>query len=186
VTREAIQQTLYDDRPIGQILKEMGVIAEAEIIQARKLQGEKGGRFGEILVGQGSVASKDVARALARQFGMEFLDSFERPQLDPILVEPFPLAFAKQQGFAPLFKRRGKVVVIISDPTQVTVLDDLAAVYGAGIEPNVGTPEFVLEVLNAQFDRKSGAQQVMGDIEDSEDLDSLAQDLEETTKDRRE
>ncbi len=40
-----------------------------------------------------------------------------------------------------------------------------------------------MEALNALYDRRTGAQQVMGDIEDSEDLDSLAQDLEDTTKD---
>ena len=176
-------QPLFDDRPIGQILKEMGLLSELEIKQVLQQQTERGGLFGEILVGQGSLASKDIARALALQFAMEYVDAFERAQLDPILIEPFPLAFAKQHGFAPLFKRRGKVVVAVADPTTVTVMDDLAAMYGMGIEPMVSTPEFVLEVLNAQFDRRTGAQQVMGDIEDSADLDSLAQDLEETTKD---
>jgi general secretion pathway protein E len=180
---ESMTQTSFDDRPIGQILKELGLLSEIEIKQALQAQKERGGLFGEVLVGQGSLASKDVARALALQFSMEYVDSFDRAQLDPILIEPFPLAFAKQHGFAPLFKRRGKVVVVVADPTTVTVLDDLAAMYGVGIEPMVSTPEFVLEVLNAQFDRRTGAQQVMGDIEDSADLDSLALDLEETTKD---
>jgi len=174
---------LFDDRPLGQILKTMGLVSEAEITQAKKTQQEKGGLFGEILVAQGSVAEKDVAKALAAQFGMEYLEEFDRQQLDPMLIEPFPLAFAKQHGFAPLFRRRGKVLVALADPTAVAVLDDLAALYGAGIEPVVGTMELVLAALNAQFDRRTGAQQVMGDIEDSEDLDSLAHDLEETTKD---
>ena len=180
---EPVTQTSFDDRPIGQILKELGLLSEVEIKQALVTQRERGGLFGEILVGQGSLASKDVARALALQFSLEYVDSFERAQLDPLLIEPFPLAFAKQHSFAPLFKSRGKVVVVVADPTTVTVLDDLAAMYGVGIEPMVSTPEFVLEVLNAQFDRRTGAQQVMGDIEDSADLDSLALDLEETTKD---
>ena len=175
--------TLFDDRPIGQIMKAMGIVSEAEITQARKTQQEKGGLFGEILVTQGSVAGKDVAKALAAQFGMEFMEEFDRQQLDPILIEPFPLIFAKQHLFAPLFKRRGKVLVALADPTSVSVLDDLAALYGLGLEPVVATEELVLSALNAQFDRRTGAQQVMGDIEDSEDLDSLAQDLEESTKD---
>jgi general secretion pathway protein E len=181
--KEAGIKTLFDERPLGQILRELGVVSEEEIKAALKAQQEKGGLIGEILVAHGAVSGRDVARALALQFGMEFIESFERKELDPILVEPFPLAFAKQHAVSPLYRRRGKVVVAVADPTSVTVLDDLAALYGSGIEPVVGTPEFVLEALNALYDRRTGAQQVMGDIEESEDLDSLAQDLEETTKD---
>jgi general secretion pathway protein E len=180
---EAKKLALFDDRPLGQVLKNMGVISEAEIAQALKVQKEKGGLLGEILVGQGAVASKDVARALAMQFGLEMLEDFERQQLDPILVEPFPLAFARQHCFAPLFKRRGKVVVALADPRATAILDDLAALYGAGVEPVVGTPETVMAALNAQFDRRTGAQQVMGDIEESADLGTIAHDLVETTKD---
>lgn len=173
----------FDERPLGQILRDLGVISDMELNQALKTQAEKGGLLGAVLQAQGSISAKDLARALAVQFGMEFVDHFDRTQLDPMLIEPFPLAFAKQYSFAPLFKRRGKVVVALSDPTNVMVLDDLAALYGAGIEPVVATPEFVLEVLNAQFDRRAGAQQVMGDIEESADLGTLAHDLEESTKD---
>lgn len=173
----------FSDQPLGQLLREQGVVSEDEIKQALKMQEEKGGLLGEILVAQGAVTSRDVARALSLQFGMPFVEAFELKELDPMLVEPLPLAFAKQHLVAPLYRRRGKVLVVIADPTSVTVLDDLATLYGAGIDPLVGTPEFVLEALNALYDRRTGAQQVMGDIEESEDLDSLAQDLEETTKD---
>ena len=173
----------FNELPLGQLLRDQGVVSEEEIKAALKIQQEKGGLLGEILVAQGAVTSRDVAQALALQFGMPFVEAFERKELDPMLVEPFPLAFAKQHLIAPLYRRRGKVLVVVADPTTVTVLDDLAALYGAGIEPMVGTPEFVLGALNALYDRRTGAQQVMGDIEESEDLDSLAQGLEDTTKD---
>jgi general secretion pathway protein E len=180
---EVRSKKLFDDRLIGQILKDMGVLSEAEITQALRTQQEKGGRFGEVLVGQGAVSQRDVAIALSSQFGMEFLEEFDKSQLDPNLVEPFSLAFAKQHGFAPLYRRRGKVVVALTDPTQVAVLNDLASLYGAGVEPVMALLDLVLTALNAQYDRRTGAQEVMGDIEGSEDLGSLAHDLEESTKD---
>ena len=183
MSTEATTHSLFDNRHLGQILKELGQLSDAELAEALKIQKEKGGRLGEVLVGQGVVSAQDVARSLALQFGFDHLEQFNPKQLDPALIEPFPLAFAKQRGFAPLYRVRGRVLVAMSDPTDVSVLDDLTSLYGTGIEPVVGTGELVLEILNSAYDRRTGAQQVMGDIQDSEDLDRLAHDLEETTKD---
>ncbi len=177
------EAALFDDRPLGQILKDLAQLSDTDIVAAMKAQQERGGLIGELLVEQGVVSRKEVARALARQFGMEYLDDVDPKQLDPGLIEAFPLAFARQRGFAPLYRRRGKVVVIISDPTDVSALDDLPSIYGVGVEPMVAPAELVGSALNSQYDRRTGAQQVMGDIQDSEDLDRLAHDLEETTKD---
>jgi len=174
---------VFDDRPLGQILKDAGHVSDAEITAALKVQTEKGGLLGQILVESGAVSEKEVVKALAVQFGLQHLDSYDPKQFDPGLIEPFTLAYAKQKGFAPLYRQRGKVVVAIGDPRNTAVLDDLAAVYGCGIEPVLASPESVTDILNVQFDRRTGAQQVMGEIGDSEDLDRLAHDLEESTKD---
>jgi general secretion pathway protein E len=174
---------LFDNRHLGEILREMGQLSDAELAEGLKVQKEKGGLLGEVLIGLGAVSANDVARALAAQFGFEHIEEFNPKQLDPLLIENFTLAFAKQGSFAPLWRVRGRVQVAIADPTNVTVLDDLASIYGTGIEPVVATSELVLAILNSAYDRRTGAQQVMGDIQDSEDLDRLAHDLEETTKD---
>ena len=173
----------FDNRPIGQILKELGHVSDTEIAQALKTQQERGGLLGQVLVDSGAVSQKELTRGLALQFGLEFLDAYDPKQFDPALVEPFALAYAKQKAFAPLYRKRGKVVVAVADPRDTGVLDDLAAVYGVGIEPVLATAESVTDMLNSLFDRKTGAQQVMGDIQESEDLDRLAHDLEESTKD---
>ncbi len=180
---ETMGEVVFDKRPIGQILKDGGLLTEAEIQAALRAQLEKGGRLGEVLVSQGQVSSRDVAQALSRQYGMELVTEVPKERLEPLLVEPFPLAYAKQHGFCPLYRRRGRVVVMVSDPTRVEVLNDLVALYGLGVDPVVGTSEAVFEYLNLQYDRRSGAQQVMGDIQESEDLDRLAHDLEETSRD---
>jgi len=180
---ETNRAMMFDQRPIGEILKGMGELSDAELGEALKLQNERGGRLGEILTAEGLVKVKDLARALGQQFGMAYLDEMDKEKLDPSLVEPFTLAFAKQHGFVPLFRRRGRVVLAVTDPTDTTVLDDVAAMLGAGVDSMVATPETVYALLTQQYDRKGGAQQVMGDIQDSEDLDQLAHDLEESTKD---
>lgn len=176
-------ETVFDRRPIGQILKDAGLLTEAEVQSALRVQQEKGGRLGEVLVALGQVSIKDVTAALSRQFGLEWVQEVPKDRLDPSLVESFPLAYAKQHGFCPLYRKRGRAVVMLADPTKVDVLSDLVALYGVGVDPVLGTPEAVFEYLNLQYDRRTGAQQVMGDIQESEDLDRLAHDLEESSRD---
>ncbi len=181
---EAVEPLNFDARPLGEILRHLGVLSLPELEQGLKAQREKGGRLGEILVGEGLISSRDVAEALGRQFGMELLrEEVPKDRLDPELVEPYPMVFARQRGFAPLYRRHGRVVVALTDPTDSTVLDDLTALYSCGVEPLVSTAEVVYSMLTVLYDRKGGAQQVMGDIQDSEDLDQLAHDLEGTTRD---
>lgn len=170
-------------RPIGQILKDLGHVSDGELREVLAFQQEKGGRLGEILVEKGMVQEGEVAQALAAQFGHEFLEKADPSTLDPGLIEAFPISYAKQHLFAPIRRVRGRIVVACADPTNLTLMDDLGALFAAEVEPLVTTSKVVLELVNVLFDRRSGAEQVMGDIKDSEDLNSIAMDLEDTTKD---
>ena len=71
-------------RLIGQILKEQGLIHEGMVQEALQSQRDRGGLFGELLVGMGAVEKLDVARALAEQAGLPFHDlDAEPPQPSP-------------------------------------------------------------------------------------------------------
>src|SRR5262249_24375560 len=61
-------------RLIGQVLKQLGVIHEGLVQEALSVQRQRGGRLGEILMSLGHVTRRDLARALAEQAGMPFLD----------------------------------------------------------------------------------------------------------------
>src|SRR5688572_14530264 len=61
-------------RLLGQVLKELKLVHEGMIQEALGVQKEKGGLIGRILVGLGHVAPKDLARALASQAGLPFVE----------------------------------------------------------------------------------------------------------------
>ena len=144
-------------RPLGQIMKDLGFVSDGELQEALALQLDKGGRLGEVLVEKGMVQEQEVARALAAQFGHEYLEKADPTQLDPGLIEAFPISYAKQHNFAPIRRLRGRVVVAWSDPTNLALMDDLGALFGAEIEPLVTTSKVVFELVNVLFDRRSGA-----------------------------
>lgn len=60
--------------PLGQILKRMELITEAQIQEALEIQRKRGGVIGQILVGMGYVAQEEVLLALAaQQQGLEII-----------------------------------------------------------------------------------------------------------------
>lgn len=60
--------------PLGQILKRMELVTEAQVQEALEIQRKRGGVIGQILVEMGYVAQEEVLLALAAQTGMELLE----------------------------------------------------------------------------------------------------------------
>jgi hypothetical protein len=62
-------------RPLGRVLVESGFLTQTELDNALEIQRERGGRLGEILVARGSMTGSGLARALAKQHGLELVQS---------------------------------------------------------------------------------------------------------------
>src|SRR3954470_9540602 len=83
-------------RPLGQILIQSFGLTPEKLDEALKLQSEKGGRLGEVLVGMKAVGEEEVTRALAAQLDLPFLRVIGVDDIDGELVKRVPINFAKQ------------------------------------------------------------------------------------------
>ncbi len=102
-------------KPIGEILKEKGLITEDYIKFALLEQKATGEKLGEVLVRAGMVTDLEIAKALAEQTGIPFLDiSVITP--DPKALEHIPINFAKNNLVLPFGIENGALMVFISDP----------------------------------------------------------------------
>jgi type IV pilus assembly protein PilB len=109
---------------IGELLVESGAIAPEQIeiiLQRMKLLGV---RFGEAGIELGFYAEEDLARVLAKQFGMEYVDlaSFSP---DSESLSEIPEDLTVRFGVVPLERSDGALVVATADPTEVKRLEHL-------------------------------------------------------------
>ncbi|HUU39454.1 MAG TPA: hypothetical protein VMW42_00790, partial [Desulfatiglandales bacterium] len=58
------------NRLIGEVLKETCSLSDEMLEEALKIQKEKGGRIGEILIQKGAISETDLLNALGILFGM--------------------------------------------------------------------------------------------------------------------
>ena len=62
-----------NNKPLGELLLDRGIINQSQFDQGLALQREKGGLIGEILVELGFVKEDDIAQALTAQYGFPYL-----------------------------------------------------------------------------------------------------------------
>ncbi len=102
-------------KPIGQLLKEAGVIREEHIQYAISVQKSVKKRLGDILLDLGFVTDYEVAEILAEQAQLEFLDlNSVSPSKEALSM--IPKNFSMQNNILPVSIEDGKLIVAISDP----------------------------------------------------------------------
>jgi len=91
-----------------------------------------------------------------------------------------PINFAKQSRLLPLRREEGSVVVAVADPLDTPALDHARMLVGASLLPVVASAGAIVDAINAVYDRAlNEAEQLVGEMEAQDDLDSVAHELEE-------
>jgi type IV pilus assembly protein PilB len=137
-------------RLLGQILKDLGVVHEGNVQEALALQREKGGRIGELLVELGHAQRQDVAKALATQAGMPFVDLAQRPP-SPEALAKVDHATARAFGIVPVALEDGELVVALADPLNAALLHDVEFAAGARVRGAVADDEQIRAALERYY-----------------------------------
>jgi type IV pilus assembly protein PilB len=153
---------------LGALLVRSGALTPEALEGAIDAQEGSGMRLGELLVDRGLVTRAAVARALAEQHSLEFVDLGSTP-IDPDGASLLPSSLARRYGAVPVrFLEDGALLVAVSDPTNVVHSDDLRLALGVPIQVGVAAADAVATSIT-----KADAQE----IELDDDLDDLDDDL---------
>ena len=169
-------------RRLGEILVARGVVSGEVVRSALDAQGEDGKRLGEILIGMEAATEAQVAEALAEQLDLPYRAELDAEEADPKLVADMSLSYARENQVLPFEDRGAELLVAVADPLNTAAVDDMRVLFGKPIEPVIVPAQPLLDAIHTVFDRRAGADQVVDDLA-AEDLDSIAHDLDEQTKD---
>ena len=172
-------------RPLGEILVLQAGLAPEKLEEALAAQrGEHAGqRLGEILVRMKALSEEDVLRALATQLDLPYLARVEAEEpWAADLAKRIPINFAKAARVLPLGPARdGATRVAVADPLDTSALDQLSILLGTPVEPELATSQAVLDAINSVYDRAADEHDKIMEGLESEDLESVAHELEEPT-----
>src|SRR6476660_3087339 len=122
-------------------------------------------------VGPGAASDEEAARALALRYGLEYVDvaSFAP---DPELLQSVPVELMFRYNFLPYRRENDRLVLVMADPTDIPVVDELSLLLQTPIQPAVGTPTAIGEALK----RGSGTQRVLEEASESFKIQVLRDD----------
>ena len=133
---------------IEQILKEWGKIDDQQIVEAGKLAQGSRRRVEETLVELGYVDETDVAKALATQHDMEYIDLDQQNAIDPEAVALLPRDIVKKYLVLPVSRENGRLKVIIHDPMDLETLDNLRFRMNCEIETAIAARGKIKEYID--------------------------------------
>jgi len=96
---------------------------------------------------EADVATEEiVAKRLARRLGLDFID-LKDFQIDHELFRSIPVDLMFRYNFVPYVKKNGTLIVVVADPTDVLMIDELETLLAQPIDVTVGTQSAIQEIL---------------------------------------
>jgi len=141
-------------RPLGALLVAEALITQDQLDAGLVEQASSGKPLGRILVERGQLDEVDLAKVLAAQAGLEYVDLGDYA-VDRVAVGLIPEPVARRYRALPIGWSDGRLVVAMADPTNVFALDDINALTKAEVQAVVVTKDQLLETLD-RFHRLDG------------------------------
>jgi len=136
------------------MLHDVGLITRSQITDAQTTA--QGGSLIKVLIEAGHITQEDIARTLAAQNGMEFVDlSTVAPP--PDVIETMSLENARRYRAVPVQFRDGTLVVAISDPMDMEAADSLSFILNRDIEFVCATPDAIAKAIGDFYGTGDGS-----------------------------
>lgn len=143
-------------RRLGNVLIERGYLSLDQLQEALQHQ-QKSGRnrlLGEILVELELCTEEQVLEGIAAEYGVPFA-RLEPRLSDPKIVDILPREFIERHLVFPLFKIRNKLIVAVTEPSNLYLVDELRAATKLDVEIVAASSKDVRRMITTLPDSKT-------------------------------
>lgn len=166
---------------VGEILKKWGMVDDQKLQEASKIAAGSRKKIGEVLVELGYATENDVAKAVASQLGMEYVDLDQQDVINKKHIPLIPEDIIRKYTILPLGQDGNTLKVLVHDPMNLALVDDLRFRLGLDIDMALGAKSKIKEYIDNVLDsdlRKSIEMTIDQSIDASVDV-SIDLDKEE-------
>lgn len=150
---------------LGEILKKITSLSDKDLEECLDLQEKKGGRIGEILVKSKYIKEFDLLKALSIQFDIPVIQNLTEEDVDKELISSIPISFLKKNIIIPFQRNNDTVKVAVTDPLNITSIDDLKIFLDCEVELYLAESLTILNAINMAYEtHREAAEQVVEDL----------------------
>ena len=156
---------------LGEILLRDGLVTQEQLEKALRVQEDRGGSLGEILVAVGAIASVDeIVWQLAAQINTQVVNLSEM-DIPPSIISLIPEEMATKYLVMPVQKEEKLIHIVISDPKNVFVVDAIKFLTGCSVRVWMAPESQVRKAIDKYYLSKVN----------HSDFEGILQDVEEST-----
>lgn len=141
---------------LGEILtRNFGVPVE-KVEEALRIQSEKGGRIGEVLIKLKAVTEENVFKALSLQFEIPFVHITPQ-QIDRVMFEKITASYAKRNMFVILkndSENSDCITLSTAEPQNLSLLTDIQRIFEKPVNVCISTPTEIESAINTVYGEK--------------------------------
>ena len=138
---------------LGDILTDAGVITEEQLQTALKVQREKGLKLGETLIELDYTTEAEIANALHKQLNYDYVHLSEH-RIDKDIIKLVGEEILRKHSVMPFEFKQGYPNVLrvaMSNPLDLSAIDDLAIITNMQIEPAIATSQDIAAAIDKYY-----------------------------------
>ncbi len=142
---------------LGDILISEGIITKKQLEEAIASQAKEGGKLGEVLIRLNYVSDEQIVIALSKQLSIPYISLISgklTPAADQGLEGLIPHDFAIRNVILPLSRNLNSLTVVIFDPLDLILIDNLKKITGCEINPVVSTRGDILKAIHVFYGKE--------------------------------
>jgi len=142
-----------NNKQLGELLLDQGIISRNQLEQALRVQRDKGGLIGEILLELEYVKEDDIAQSLTAQYGFPYL-SLSNYDVSPEITSIIPGRLARQYLLVPIDKIGSNLTLAMSNPLNMQAIDDVELLSGCSVQAFVSTSSDIKRAIEKYYKNK--------------------------------
>lgn len=168
---------------LGTMLVKAGKITQDQLDKALTIFKEKKGKFEQILVSIGAVSSEEeITTFVGKQLNMGTM-RLSDIELNPEIVKLIPLDIARKFNVIAISKLNKNLIVAISDPNNIYVLDAIKFITGCSIQPVISPEKAIQKAIETYYHDENAFSQIVKGLEESSDLEVVSESDEGPSED---
>ena len=140
-------------KKIGELLLEKKLITEDQLMEALETQKMTGQKIGQVLVSKGFIKEEDLYKILAEKIDRKYVN-LEDYSINGEAVLKISQTLAQKHNAVPIGIENGKLIVAMTDPTNIIALDDIMLYTNMRIVSVLASEKHIANVINRYFGKQ--------------------------------
>ncbi len=164
MSNELMRSAELGREKIGELLIKYTSLTRAQLDDALEQQRIDGGLIGDILLKRNFIHPHELVKVVCLQIGIPYLPDIKIEEIDPNVVKDLSINYSKHHEVLPCLETDFSVTVLMSNPFNTNVVNDLTMIFKKEIKILCTTPLKIQDAINKVYEKAN--RNIVDSIED--------------------